>query len=69
MSQIFNRASSQGSISPNTRLGSTWAVMAGMVALLVLTGTTVASAEQTPTESVKSTLEEVIHILNNEALK
>ena len=54
MSQIFNRASTQGLISPKTRLGTTWAVMTGMVALLVLTGTTVASAEQTPTESVNA---------------
>jgi phospholipid transport system substrate-binding protein len=67
--ETSNRGTSQGSISPTTRLGTTRAVMAGMVALLVLTATTVASAEQTPTESVKSTLEEVIHILNNEALK
>lgn len=69
MSQIFNRTSGQSSISPNRRLGTTWAVMAGMVALLVLTGTTVASAEQTPTESVKSTIAEVIQILDNEELK
>lgn len=69
MSQIFSRARRQGSISPNRRLGTTWAVMAGMVALLVLTGTTVASAEQTPTESVKSTIAEVIQILDNEELK
>jgi phospholipid transport system substrate-binding protein len=69
MSQIFNRASRQGSISPKTRLGATWAVMTGMVALLVLTGTAVASAEQTPTESVKSTIAEVIQILDNEELK
>lgn len=69
MSQISNRASSQDSISPETRLGTTWAVMTGMVALLVLTGTTVALAEQTPTESMKSTIDEVIHIINNGELK
>lgn len=69
MSQISNRTSSQDSISPETRLGTTWAVMTGMVALLMLTGTTLASAEQTPTESVKSTIDEVIHIINNEELK
>jgi phospholipid transport system substrate-binding protein len=69
MSQISNRTSSQGSISPKTRLGTTWVVMAGMIALLVLTRTTVASAEQNPTESVKSTIDEVIHIINNEELK
>lgn len=48
MSQIFDRASRQGLISPNRCSGTTWAVMAGMVVLLGLTGTTVASAEQTP---------------------
>ena len=69
MSQLFNRASGQGSISPKTRPGTTWVVMAGMVALLVLAGTTVVSAEQTPTESVKNTFDDVIHILNNEELK
>jgi phospholipid transport system substrate-binding protein len=69
MSQIINNASNQGSISPNTRLGTIWAVMAGMVALLVLAETTVVSAEQTPAESVKSTIDEVIHILDNEELK
>jgi phospholipid transport system substrate-binding protein len=43
--------------------------MAGMAALLVLAGTTVVSAEQTPTESVKRTIDDVIHIINNEELK
>jgi len=69
MSQLFNRTSTQGSISPQTRLGTTWAVMTGMVALLVLAGTTVVSAEQTPTESVKRTIDDVIHIIHNEELK
>jgi phospholipid transport system substrate-binding protein len=41
--------------------------MAGMVALLLI-GTTVASAEQTPTESVKSTIDDVIRILDNKEL-
>jgi phospholipid transport system substrate-binding protein len=40
-----------------------------MVALLVLIGTPVVSAEQTPTESVQSTIDGVIYILNNDALK
>jgi phospholipid transport system substrate-binding protein len=69
MSQIFDRASSHGSVSPNRRLGTTWAVMTGMGALLVLAGTTVVSAERTPTESVKRTIDDVIDILNNEALR
>jgi phospholipid transport system substrate-binding protein len=69
MSQLFNRTSGQGAISPNTHLGTTWVVMIGIVALLVLIGTPVVSAEQTPTESVQSTIDGVIHILNNDALK
>jgi phospholipid transport system substrate-binding protein len=69
MSQLFNRTSNQSSISPNRRLGTTGVVMIGMMALLVLIGTPVVSAEQTPTESVKSTIDDVIHILNNEELK
>jgi len=48
MSQIFIRASSLDLISPETRLGMTWAVMTGMVALLVLTGTTVAPLSRLP---------------------
>ena len=43
--------------------------MIGMVTLLVLIGTPEVSAEQTPIESVKSTIDDVIHILNNEELK
>ena len=69
MNQLFNRTSSHGSISFNGHLGTTWVVMIGMVALLVLIGTPVVSAEQTPTESVQSTIDGVIHILNNDALK
>jgi hypothetical protein len=69
MNQLFNRTSSQGSISLNGHLGTTWVVMIGMVALLVLIGTPVVSAEQTPTESVQSRIDGVIHILNNDALK
>ena len=44
-----------------------WGVMASMVVLLI--GIPVASAEQTATESVKSTIDEVIHILNSGELK
>ncbi len=69
MNRLFNRTSSRDPISPNSHLGTTWVVMIGMVALLVLIGTPKVSAEQTPTESVKSTIDDVIHILNNEELK
>ena len=68
MNQIANGTARTGAISSETRLGMIWAVMAGMVALLMLIGTTMASAEQTATESVKSTVDEVIHILNSEEL-
>lgn len=71
MSQLlFNRtSSSQGSSYTNRRLGPTWVVMIGMVGLLVLIGTPGVSAEQTPTDSVKRTIDAVIQILNNEELK
>jgi hypothetical protein len=69
MSQIFNRTFSHGSVSPDRRLGTTCAMMTGVVALLVLAETTVVSAEQTPTESVNRTIDDVIHIPNNEELK
>ena len=64
-----NRGTCQGSISANTRIGTTRVVMAIMVALLMLIGATSVSAEQTPTESVKSTIDNVIQILNTDGLK
>jgi phospholipid transport system substrate-binding protein len=67
MKQISNSTASTGAISSKPRLGMTWAVAVGMVMLLI--GTPVASAEQTATESVRSTMDEVIHILNSEELK
>ncbi|HWG95839.1 MAG TPA: ABC transporter substrate-binding protein [Nitrospira sp.] len=67
MNRISSSAASTGFISSETRLGMIWGVMAGMVVLLI--GNPVASAEQTATESVKSTIDEVIHILNSEELK
>ena len=53
--------------SSETGLGMIWGVLASLVVLL--SGTPVASAEQTATESVKSTIDEVIHILNSGELK
>ena len=67
--ETSKRGTSQGSISLTTRLGTTRAVMAVMVALLMLIGAISASAEQTPTESVKRTIDNVIQILNTDALK
>ena len=69
MNQIANSTTRMGSISSKTRLSMIWVVMAGMVALRMLIGTTMASAEQTATESVKSTVDEMIDILNSEELK
>ena len=63
------RGTSQGSISLTTRLNTTQAVMAVMVTLLMLIGAISASTEQTPTESVKRTIDNVIQILNTDALK
>jgi phospholipid transport system substrate-binding protein len=68
MSQISNGTASTGPISSETHLGMAWVVMAGMIALL-LVGTAVASAEETATESVKSAIDEVIHVLNSDELK
>ena len=64
--ETINRGNSQGSISPTTRLGTTRAVM---VALLMLIGATSVSAQQTPTESVKCTIDNMIQTLNTEGLK
>jgi phospholipid transport system substrate-binding protein len=66
MSQISNRAAGKKSNCSKTDLGMIWGVMASMVVLLI--GTPVASAAQTATESVKSTIDEVIYILNSEEL-
>lgn len=66
MKQISNSTASMGAFSSELRLGMTWAVTVAMVMLLI--GTPVASAEQTATESVRSTMDEVIHILNSEEL-
>ena len=59
---------SQGSIGSTQRIGSSWTATASLVALLVLTGTGAAAAELTPTEAVKSTIAEVVHILDNAEL-
>jgi hypothetical protein len=67
--ETSNRGACQGSISPTTRLGATRAVMAVMVALLMLIGAISVSAEQTPAKSVKRTIDNVIQILNTDALK
>ena len=69
MNQLSNRTARTDSIRSETHLGMTWVVMAGMVALLTLIGPPAVSAEQTATESVKSTVDEVIHILSSEELK
>jgi len=67
MNQIFNSADNKGFIRSETGLGMIWGMIVSMVLLLI--GTPVASGEQTATDSVKSTIDEVIHILNSEELK
>lgn len=67
MNQIPNSAVSKGFMSSETGLSMICGVIASMVVLLI--GTPMASADQTATESVKSTINEVIHILNSEELK
>jgi len=63
MIQISNRAAGKKSNCSKMNLGMIWGLMASMVVLLI--GTPVASAAQTATESVKSTIDEVIDILNS----
>lgn len=69
MNQISNSTARTGSFSSETHLGVTWVAMAGMVALLMLIGTPLASAEQTATDSVKRTIDAVLHILTSDELK
>lgn len=69
MGQISHNALSRGSLCPAQRIGSRWTVIAGLVMLLALAGTVAASAELTPMESVKSTVSEVIRILDSAELK
>jgi len=66
MSQISNRAAGKKFNRFKTDLGMIWGLLASMVVLLI--GTPVASAAQTATESVKSTMDEVIYILNSKEL-
>jgi phospholipid transport system substrate-binding protein len=68
MGQIFHNDVNQSSIGSKQRIGSSWTAMAGMVALVALTGTGAGAAELTPTEAVKSTITEVVHILDNAEL-
>ncbi len=68
MSQRSNGIAATNAISFETHPGMTWSVKAGMIVLLMLLGVTVASAEQTATEAVRGTIDEVIHILNSEEL-
>lgn len=67
MSHGIHSAASKRFIRSEMGFGMIWVVMASMVVLL--SGTPVASADQTATESVKSTIDEVIQILNSGELK
>ena len=66
VNQISNSATGKGFNCSKTGLGMIWGVTASMVVLLI--ATPMAGAEQTATESVKSTIDGVIHILNSEEL-
>ena len=68
MGQRFHNAVNQSSIGPKQRIGSSWIAMASAAVLLALTATGAAAAEMTPTEAVKSTITEVVHILDNAEL-
>lgn len=68
MGQMSRNAVNQSSIGPKQRIGSSWIAMAGLAALLALTATGAAAAEMTPTQAVKSTITEVVHILDNAEL-
>ena len=68
MGQMSHNAVNQSSIGLKQRIGSSWIAMAGLAALLALTATGAAAAEMTPTQAVKSTITEVVHILDNAEL-
>lgn len=69
MDDMTNNASSHIPYHVTTPVYRTWAAMAALGALLVLGGTGLASAEPTPTESVKGTIADVVRILDNAQLK
>ena len=68
MGQIFHNAVSQGSRDCKQHIGSRWTAIISLVWLLTLTGTGAVAAELTPTEAVKGTIAEVVHILDNAEL-
>ena len=59
---------SQGSLVRKQRIGASWTAIISLVALLALSGTGAAAAELTPTEAVKSTIADVVQILDNPEL-
>ena len=69
MDDVENNASSHVPHCFMTRICRTWVATAALGALLVLGGTGLASAESTPTESVKHTIADVVRILDNADLK
>jgi phospholipid transport system substrate-binding protein len=70
MRPISHNAGSQGSLDFERRHGIAWSwtAITGVVVLLALTGTGATAGELTPTEAVKSTITEVVQILNNAEL-
>jgi phospholipid transport system substrate-binding protein len=70
MGQISHNAGSQCVLDFEQRngIGGSWTAITGLVVLLALTGTGAGAAEQTPIEAVKSTITEVVQILDNTEL-
>lgn len=68
MNDLTNNVSGHYPYHVTTSIYRTWPAMAALGLLLVLGGTGLASAEPTPTESVKGTIADVVRILDNAEL-
>lgn len=68
MGQVFHNEVRQDSIGSKQPAGSSWTAIISLIMLMASIGTGVAAAEQTPTEAVKITIAEVVHILDNAEL-
>ncbi len=69
MGQTYRQAVTVSALVPAERRDVSRTVVAGLLALLLLSGTGTAAAELTPTESVKGTIAEVVQILDDAELK
>ncbi|HKO30791.1 MAG TPA: hypothetical protein VJU54_06610, partial [Nitrospiraceae bacterium] len=68
MNDMTNNVSGHHPYHVTTPIYRTWPAMAALSLLLVMGGTGMASAEPTPTESVKGTIADVVRILDNTEL-